>query len=118
MPTYDYKCNSCEHEIKDIYQSFSEDALKKCPSCGQESLYRVIYGGIASFVKDVKTIGQAADKNWKSMGSYKRSEIEAKQKDSAANQSSPFSSAGKATKKQINKMSAEQRKKYIITGEL
>lgn len=117
MPTYDYKCESCPHEIKDIFQSFSENALKKCPSCGQESLYRVIYGGIATFVKDVKTIGQAADRNWKSMGSYKRSEIEQKHKDSAANQSSSFSKFGKASKKQINKMSEEQKKKYIITGE-
>lgn len=117
MPTYDYKCDSCNHEINDIYQSFTEDSLVTCPQCGQNALYRVIYGGLATFVKDVKTIGQAADNNWRNMGHYKRSEIEQNYKDSAAANESPLSSLGPASKKQINKMTPEQKKKYIITGE-
>lgn len=117
MPTYDYKCDHCPHEINDIYQSFKDEALIKCPSCGKNSLHRVIYGGTAIFVKEVKTIGQAADKNWQSMGSYRRSEIEQKNKEDRAANQSPFSSLGKATKKQINKMTEDQKTKYIITGE-
>lgn len=118
MPTYDYKCESCDHEINDIYQSFSEESLVKCPSCGKDSLHRVIYGGLATFVKDAKTIGQVADKNWSNMGSYKRSEIEQQKKEESAKAESPLSSFGPASKKQINKMTPEQKKKYIITGEL
>jgi len=117
MPIYDYVCESCNHEINDIYQSFSEDALIKCPSCSQDSLRRVIYGGLGTFVKDTKTIGQLADKNWKNMGSYKRSEIEQTKQESIRSKESPLSSLGKASRAQINKMTPEQKKKYIITGE-
>lgn len=117
MPTYDYKCDSCNHELNDIRQSFNEDALTVCPQCGQNALYRVIYGGLATFVKDAKTIGQVADKNWHNMGHYKRSEIEQKHKESILAKESPLSSLGPASRKQINKMTPEQKKKYIITGE-
>lgn len=115
MPRYDYKCENCDHQLEDIYQSFSEEALTKCPSCGEDSLARVIYGGLGTFVKDVKTVGQLADRNWRSMGSYKRSEIEQQKKDKEV--TSPLSAFGKATRKEINKMTPEQTKKYIITGE-
>lgn len=112
MPTYDYKCEDCGHELNDIFQSFKDEALVKCPSCGKNSLARVIYGGLGCFVKDVKTIGQLADSNWKKMGSYKRSEIEESKK-----KENEQPSYGKASRKQINKMTPEQKKKYIITGE-
>ena len=104
--------------LNDIKQSFSDQALSQCPSCGKHSLSRVIYGGLATFVKDAKTIGQMADKNWSNMGSYQRSEIETKNKELAQSNQSPLSALGPASKKQINKMSVEQKKKYIITGEL
>lgn len=117
MPRYDYLCESCGHEINDLYQSFSEDSLIKCPSCSQDSLGRVIYGGLGTFVKDVKTIGQLADRNWKSMGQYKKSEIEQQRKESNKSNESPLSSFGKASRSEINKMTQEQKKKYIITGE-
>lgn len=117
MPKYDYLCESCGHEIKDIYQSFSEDALIKCPSCNQDSLNRLIYGGLGTFVKDVKTIGQLADKNWKNMSRYKKSEIEQSRKDQSQAHESPLKQFGSASRSQINKMTNEQKKKYIITGE-
>jgi putative FmdB family regulatory protein len=33
MPTYVYECNKCGDEFE-LYQSFSEDPLKKHPGCG------------------------------------------------------------------------------------
>lgn len=108
MPTYDYVCDHCSHKLCDIVQSFKDDPLTKCPECGKETLSRVIYGGLATFVKDTKTIGQLADKNWKNMGSYKRSEIEQKNQNSKPDNS---------LKRKINKMTEEQKTKYIITGE-
>ena len=33
MPTYSYRCTSCDHAF-DIHQSFSDDSLTECPSCG------------------------------------------------------------------------------------
>jgi putative FmdB family regulatory protein len=115
MPTYDYRCDNCSHELNDIYQSFSEEAISQCPECGKISMNRVIYGGLATFVKNVNTVGQLADKNWKSMGRYKRSEIEQQTKDKK--QESPLSSLGSASRQEISKMSVEQKHKYIITGE-
>ena len=115
MPRYDYICDDCSHEIHDIFQSFSEDSLIKCEACGKNSLRRVIYGGLATFVKNVNTIGQLADKNWQNMGRYKRSEIEQKHRNKQTE--SPTSSLGPASKSQINKMSIEQKHRYIITGE-
>lgn len=32
MPTYSYKCKTCEHAF-DVQQSLSEDALSNCPKC-------------------------------------------------------------------------------------
>lgn len=114
---YDYICGDCGHELNDIHQSIHDECLKKCPACGKLSLSRVIYGGLGSFVKDVKTIGQAADKNWNRMGYYQKSEIEAKEKEKNKQEQSPLSQCGNASKKEINRMTPEQKKKYIITGE-
>lgn len=108
---YDYKCNECGYFMQDVYQSIKDEALTKCPSCSKESLDRVIYGGLGLFVKDIKTVGQLADKNWNNLGSYKRSEIESKQK---AN--SDISKKRKLMR-EINNMNAAQKKNYIITGE-
>jgi len=33
MPTYDYRCKDCGHEFE-AHQSFSDDPLTECPSCG------------------------------------------------------------------------------------
>ncbi|MEO8210461.1 MAG: zinc ribbon domain-containing protein [bacterium] len=44
MPTYEYKCNNCGHEFE-IYQSMKDEKLTKCPSCGQETLKRLIGSG-------------------------------------------------------------------------
>ena len=33
MPTYEYRCKSCNHQF-DIVQAFTDDALTECPECG------------------------------------------------------------------------------------
>lgn len=113
---YDYICDECSHEMKDVYQSIKDEALVSCPSCGKDSLRRVIYGGIASFMKEPKTIGSIADSNWSKKGHYEKSEIEAQSKKSAE-EPSYFSSFGSASKKEIGKMTEAQKTKYIMTGE-
>lgn len=44
MPTYDYECKECGHEFE-AFQTMSEELLTECPSCGKESLRRLIGGG-------------------------------------------------------------------------
>lgn len=44
MPTYIYRCKSCEHEIEK-FQSIKDEPLKLCPECNQEELQRLIGSG-------------------------------------------------------------------------
>ena len=41
MPTYDYRCKACKHEL-DLFQSMSERPKRKCPACGKNQLERLI----------------------------------------------------------------------------
>jgi putative FmdB family regulatory protein len=34
MPTYSYRCTSCDHAF-DIQQAFSDESLTACPECGK-----------------------------------------------------------------------------------
>jgi putative FmdB family regulatory protein len=44
MPTYEYKCDKCDH-LFEVYQSMKDDKLTKCPECGKKSLRRLIGTG-------------------------------------------------------------------------
>lgn len=41
MPTYDYRCNACEHEFE-LFQNMSDKVKRKCPECGKNALERLI----------------------------------------------------------------------------
>ena len=40
MPTYEYKCRDCGHQLE-VVQSFTDDALTKCPRCRKKALRKV-----------------------------------------------------------------------------
>lgn len=44
MPTYEYHCDECNHELEE-FQSIKDPPLKKCPVCGKSKLRRLISGG-------------------------------------------------------------------------
>ena len=46
MPTYDYRCADCGHEFE-AHQSFTDDPLTECPSCGGAVKKRFSAVGIA-----------------------------------------------------------------------
>ena len=50
MPTYDYRCKKCGHELE-LYQSMSERPKRKCPNCGKLSLDRLIGAGAGILFK-------------------------------------------------------------------
>jgi len=50
MPTYDYRCGECGHELE-LFQSFSESPKRKCPECGRLKLKRVIGTGAGIIFK-------------------------------------------------------------------
>lgn len=49
MPTYEYRCSSCGHQLEAV-QSFSDEALTTCPDCGQDSL-RKLFGNVGVVFK-------------------------------------------------------------------
>jgi putative FmdB family regulatory protein len=50
MPTYQYQCKSCGHELEE-FQSISEPPLVRCPQCGNDTLVRVIGSGAGLIFK-------------------------------------------------------------------
>ncbi len=50
MPTYEYACTRCGHEME-AFQSMKDAPLKKCPQCGRASLRRKIGGGAGLIFK-------------------------------------------------------------------
>jgi putative FmdB family regulatory protein len=50
MPTYDYKCESCNHTFE-IMQSIKAEPLIKCPNCGKNKLKKLISGGAGLIFK-------------------------------------------------------------------
>lgn len=44
MPTYQYQCEACGHELEE-FQSMTEPPLVRCPSCNADSLLRVLGTG-------------------------------------------------------------------------
>ncbi len=43
MPTYEYRCKDCGHDFE-AQQSFQDDPIKECPSCG--GVVRKVFGRV------------------------------------------------------------------------
>ena len=113
---YDYICRECSFEMKDVREAIKAKPKKRCPKCNKNKLERVIYGGAGAFVQNTNTIGKLADKNWKNMSHYKKSEIEEKNKNKAAEKEPDFGKHASASRKEINKMTDKQKQNYIMRG--
>jgi putative FmdB family regulatory protein len=50
MPTYDYACGQCGHELE-IFHSMTDAPKRKCPACGKNKLQRRIGAGAAILFK-------------------------------------------------------------------
>ena len=50
MPTYDYECDACGHKFE-LFQSMSDELLKKCPKCKKLKLRRLFGTGAAIMFK-------------------------------------------------------------------
>lgn len=83
MPTYDYKCDKCGYEFE-IFQSMKDEKLTECPSCGKNTLKRLIGGGgglifkgTGFYLTDYK--GKAANTSSDKTGSEKQTPSEKKE---------------------------------------
>lgn len=43
MPTYQYRCKTCGHELE-VVQAFTDDPLEQCPEC--EGALKKVYGNV------------------------------------------------------------------------
>jgi len=41
MPIYEYQCSACHHAF-DVLQKMSDDAIKQCPECNQDTAVKLI----------------------------------------------------------------------------
>ena len=91
MPTYSYKCNSCEHQF-DVMQGINDERLKTCPECNKDTLKRLLGTGAGFLFKgsgfyqtdyrsDSYKQGQSKDKKKKETA--KEAKTESKNKESS-----------------------------------
>jgi putative FmdB family regulatory protein len=50
MPTYDYKCEACDHTFEKFH-SITADPVRKCPVCGKRKVRRLIGTGAGLIFK-------------------------------------------------------------------
>jgi putative FmdB family regulatory protein len=50
MPTYEYVCTKCGHEME-AFQSMKDEPLKLCPACKKKALKRKVGGGAGLIFK-------------------------------------------------------------------
>ena len=67
MPTYEYRCDACGHELEE-FQSMSAKPLRKCPKCGKRKLTRligigagIIFKGSGFYETDYRSEGYKKD---------------------------------------------------------
>ena len=69
MPTYQYECSACGHQME-VLQSMTEKRLSKCPQCGKQKLERligtgtgIIFKGSGFYETDYKKKGAPKDES-------------------------------------------------------
>lgn len=133
MVTRGYICDACEHTFE-VQQPLHEEKLKKCPQCERETLYQDLRGQYHA-IREVKTLGQLAERNTKKLGRYGLdSKVEQERQKKLKKNQEVLKKSGvdlplekcehkpwygtlnseSATK--INKMTTEQKAKYIMDG--
>lgn len=94
MPTYEYRCEACEHEFEQ-FQSITASPLRKCPECGRLKLRRligtgagVIFKGSGFYETDYRSESyKKAAKAESDAGSSKADDSKSKSTDSGASKS-------------------------------
>ncbi len=67
MPTYHYRCKNCGYDFTAI-QSFSDDSIEICPSCGEHQV-RKVYSAVpvtfkgSGFYRTDKSAGSSNSKS-------------------------------------------------------
>ncbi|MEM1185589.1 MAG: zinc ribbon domain-containing protein [Planctomycetota bacterium] len=98
MPTYEYRCGACSHELE-TFQSITAKPLRKCPECGKLKLERLISGGGAVIFKG----GGFYETDYRSESYKKGAEADKKAQEAKAESKSDSKSDSKPEKKTDSK---------------
>ena len=93
MPTYDYECDACGHEME-LFQSITEDPVKKCPNCKKNKLRRLFGTGAAIMFK-----GSGFYETDYRSDSYKKAAAADKKKSESSSSSQSGSKSDSSSKK-------------------
>lgn len=101
MPTYQYRCRECDEEFE-VVQSFTDDALTKCPSCKKKALRKVFAApGIAfkgsGFYKNDSRSGAKSSNGSSSEKAEKSSDTKTETKTETKSETKSDTKSDKAT---------------------
>lgn len=82
MPIYDYRCDHCGHVFSAV-QSFTDEALEKCPSCGKKprrliSMPAIVFKGSGWYKTDSRPAQKGQDASDSSAAAKSDSKAETK----------------------------------------
>jgi len=118
VPRYDYKCPECEHEFE-VKQSFSEDPVASCPSCGTASqrvfhAVPVVFKGSGFYVNEY---GKGSGRNEQSSDDSNKSDSKSESKSETKSEAkSEDKSDSKSESKSETKSEAKSEGKSDSTG--
>lgn len=116
MPRYDYECSACNH-AEEIFQTFKEEALEKCPACKKKKFRRVITSVNFVMKREPTTLGQLAEQKKKKLGKELVEAREAQDKAKKKPKKKNWYGTLPEDKKKVVLSSKERAEKYIHTGE-
>jgi len=112
MPTYEYSCTKCGEHVE-VVQSFRDDPLTACPSCGGK--LRKVFGNVGIVFKGsgfYKTDSRSSQKKLSSSGSEKETSTSesSSSSDSTGSASSGASSSGSGNEKRGDSKPKDKKK--------
>ncbi len=93
MPTYAYKCDSCEHDFE-LFQSITAEPVKKCPECKKAKVRRLIGTGAGIIFKG----SGFYETDYRSASYKKAAEKDSKKPDTKSSDKKDSTSESKKTK--------------------
>ncbi len=103
MPTYEYACKKCDEHLE-VVQSFKDDPLTKCPSCG--GALRKVFGNVGIVFKGSGFYKTDSRSSTKSTASSNGSESKSESSSSETKSSDSKSDAKKTDAKKTETKAA------------
>jgi putative FmdB family regulatory protein len=93
MPIYDYRCDHCGHVFSAV-QSFSDEALEKCPNCGKKprrllSMPAIVFKGSGWYKTDSRPADKSSDSSGTSAEKKTDTKADAKTETKSGTKSEP-----------------------------